>query len=196
MGVTCSRPPRRCWPPKWTPSPSGSRWTLPFSSGSFLPLVGRQNGASPLPWSRSTGSATSAWGCPSLSFPSGRLRTPAGGRWGGGCRGAGAEAGLVDEFLVEVAGDGLPEWSARVVRTYGDLLPGELGLIRDSWGQAALALNGASASELLGARLGAVVTLAPAIGAVTGGERTGTPDGAAAGGAEATTAPGESGPLE
>jgi S-adenosylmethionine hydrolase len=64
-------------------------------------------------------------------------------------------------FLVEVAGDDLPEWSARVVRTYGELLPGELGLIRDSWGQAALALNGASASELLDVRRGVMVTLTP-----------------------------------
>ena len=65
------------------------------------------------------------------------------------------------EYLVGVAGDGLPEWSARVARTYGDLLPGELGLIRDSWGQAALALNGASASELLGVRRGLIVMLTP-----------------------------------
>jgi S-adenosylmethionine hydrolase len=65
------------------------------------------------------------------------------------------------EYLVGVAGDGLPEWSARVARTYGDLLPGELGLIRDSWGQAALALNGASASELLGVGRGLTVTLTP-----------------------------------
>jgi S-adenosylmethionine hydrolase len=66
-----------------------------------------------------------------------------------------------EEFLVQVPGDDLPEWSARVARTYGDLLPGELGLIGDSWGQAALALNGASASELLGVRRGALVTLMP-----------------------------------
>jgi len=68
------------------------------------------------------------------------------------------------EFLVEVAGDDVPEWSARVVSTYGDLLPGELGLIRDSWGQAALALNGASASEFLGVRQGVMVTLSPSGG--------------------------------
>jgi S-adenosyl-L-methionine hydrolase (adenosine-forming) len=65
------------------------------------------------------------------------------------------------EFLVEVAGDDVPEWSARAVRTYGELAPGELGLIRDSWGQAALALNGASASEFLGVRQGMMVTLSP-----------------------------------
>ena len=67
-------------------------------------------------------------------------------------------------FLVEVAGDDLPEGSARVVRTYGELLPGELGLIRDSWGQAALALNGASAAEFLGVRRGVMVTLTPSGG--------------------------------
>jgi S-adenosylmethionine hydrolase len=71
-------------------------------------------------------------------------------------------AGTETEFLVEVRGDGTPEWSARVAQTYGDLAAGELGLIRDSWGQAALALNGASAAEFLGVRRGVVVTLTPA----------------------------------
>ena len=46
-------------------------------------------------------------------------------------------------------------------RTYGDLAPGELGLIRDSWGQAALTLNGASAAELLGLKIGAALRLTP-----------------------------------
>jgi S-adenosyl-L-methionine hydrolase (adenosine-forming) len=77
-------------------------------------------------------------------------------------------------FLVEVAGDDLPEWSARVVSTYGDLFPGELGLIKDSWGQAALALNGASASELLGVRRGVIVTLTPFGGDFAGGDGAGT----------------------
>lgn len=66
------------------------------------------------------------------------------------------------EFLVGVAGEGTPEWTARMVQTYADLSPGELGLIRDSWGQAALALNAASAAELLGVRQGVMVTLTPA----------------------------------
>jgi hypothetical protein len=66
------------------------------------------------------------------------------------------------EFLIEVAGDDLPEWTGRVVTTYADLLPGELGLIQDSWGQAALALNGASAAEFLSVKRGMTVTLAPA----------------------------------
>jgi S-adenosylmethionine hydrolase len=65
-------------------------------------------------------------------------------------------------FLVGVAGEGAPEWTARMVQTYGDLAAGELGLIRDSWGQAALALNGASAAELLGVKRGVMVTLTPA----------------------------------
>jgi S-adenosyl-L-methionine hydrolase (adenosine-forming) len=65
-------------------------------------------------------------------------------------------------FAVGVMGDGLPEWIARVVSTYADLDPGELGLIRDSWGKAALTLNGASAAEFLSVKLGTIVTLAPA----------------------------------
>lgn len=50
-------------------------------------------------------------------------------------------------------------WTARVVTTFGDLQPGELGLLQDSWGHASLALNGASAAEVLGARLGGMVRL-------------------------------------
>ena len=64
-------------------------------------------------------------------------------------------------FLVSVAGEGAPEWAARMVQTYGDLAAGQLGLFRDSWGQAALALNGASAAEVLGVRRGVMVTLTP-----------------------------------
>ncbi len=74
---------------------------------------------------------------------------------------SGAEGSL---FLVEVEDDGAPEWTARLARTYGDLRPGELGLIQDSWGQAALTLNGASAAQCLGVGLGAMVTLTPATG--------------------------------
>jgi S-adenosyl-L-methionine hydrolase (adenosine-forming) len=66
------------------------------------------------------------------------------------------------EFVVEIVGDGIPEWTVRVVQTYGDLASAELGLIRDSWGQAALALNGASAAEFLGVRRGIMVKLTPA----------------------------------
>jgi S-adenosylmethionine hydrolase len=65
-------------------------------------------------------------------------------------------------FLVGAAGEGAPEWTARMVQAYGDLAAGELGLIRDSWGQAAVALNGASPAEFLGLRRGVMVTLTPA----------------------------------
>jgi S-adenosyl-L-methionine hydrolase (adenosine-forming) len=63
------------------------------------------------------------------------------------------------QFEVELEGEGLPVWTARVVRTYAELKPAELGLYTDSWGQVALTLNGASAAELLGIRKGAVVVL-------------------------------------
>lgn len=53
------------------------------------------------------------------------------------------------DFSVEVVGEDLPDWNARVVKTYGELRAGDLGIFCDSWGQVALALNGASAAELL-----------------------------------------------
>jgi S-adenosylmethionine hydrolase len=65
-------------------------------------------------------------------------------------------------LTVEIEGEDLPEWDARVIRTYGELRPGELGVFRDSWGQVALALNGASAAELLSVERGMVVRLARA----------------------------------
>ncbi|MFH0917431.1 MAG: SAM-dependent chlorinase/fluorinase [bacterium] len=71
-----------------------------------------------------------------------------------------------DDFLpteetlkVDVEGEGLPEWSARVVQTYGELRPGELGVVCDSWGQVALALNAASAAQLLSVGRGMIVRL-------------------------------------
>lgn len=60
---------------------------------------------------------------------------------------------------VDVEGEDLPEWSARVVQTYGELRPGELGVFRDSWGQVALALNAASAAQLLSVERGMMVRL-------------------------------------
>jgi S-adenosylmethionine hydrolase len=63
---------------------------------------------------------------------------------------------------VEVLGEAVPHWSARLVRTYGELAPGELGLYRDSWGQVALALNGASAAQVLGVRRGMSIRISPA----------------------------------
>jgi S-adenosylmethionine hydrolase len=68
------------------------------------------------------------------------------------------------EFLVNVPGGDRTGRMARMVKTFAELPPGQLGLIRDSWGQAALTLYRAAASEVLGARLGMVVTLAPIIG--------------------------------
>ncbi|MCL5735449.1 MAG: SAM-dependent chlorinase/fluorinase [Actinobacteria bacterium] len=73
-------------------------------------------------------------------------------------------AALFDEGLfpspsvrVEIEGGGLPEWDARLVRTFGQLPSGELGVYRDSWGHVALALNGASAAELLSVTRGMMV---------------------------------------
>ena len=62
---------------------------------------------------------------------------------------------------VDVLGEDVPQWTARFVRTYGELSAGELGLYRDSWGQAALALNGASAGEVLGVRRGMLIRISP-----------------------------------
>jgi S-adenosylmethionine hydrolase len=63
------------------------------------------------------------------------------------------------DFVIEVVGEDLPEWNARAVRTYGDLRPGELGVFCDSWGQVALALNSASAAELLSVDRGTKIRL-------------------------------------
>jgi S-adenosylmethionine hydrolase len=53
-------------------------------------------------------------------------------------------------------------WSARIVHTFADLAPGELGLLVDSYGGLALSLNGAGAAELLGLREHDVLVLEPA----------------------------------
>ncbi len=62
-------------------------------------------------------------------------------------------------LAVEVEGEGLPAWNARIVQTFGQLNPGELGIFRDSWGCVALALNGASAAQLLSVERGMSVRL-------------------------------------
>ena len=67
---------------------------------------------------------------------------------------------IADTVTVQVEGEPDPTWAARVVRTFADLKPGELGLLQDSWGHAGLTLNAASAAELLGARRGSVIRLA------------------------------------
>lgn len=66
---------------------------------------------------------------------------------------------VTDKVSVQVEGEPDPTWVARVVRTFADLKPGELGLLQDSWGHAGLTLNAASAAELLGARRGSVIRL-------------------------------------
>ena len=63
------------------------------------------------------------------------------------------------ELALTVEEETEQEWRSRLVRTFSDLKPGELGILQDSWGRASLALNGASAAELLGARLGGVVRI-------------------------------------
>ena len=68
-------------------------------------------------------------------------------------------ADLRDAVTVEVVGEDLPPWDARVVETFGQLHPGELGVLRDSWGHLALALNGASAAQLLSLERGMSVEL-------------------------------------
>ncbi len=62
---------------------------------------------------------------------------------------------------IEVVGECVPQWTARHVHTYGDLAPGELGLYRDSWDHVALALNGASAAEVLGIQRGMLIRICP-----------------------------------
>jgi len=69
--------------------------------------------------------------------------------------------------VVEVEGEDLLPWEARIVDTFGQLEAGELGVFRDSWGCLALALNGASAAQLLTVERGMTVRL-------TAGPRAGT----------------------
>lgn len=69
------------------------------------------------------------------------------------------EVGRQARFLVEVVGEDTPKWIARVVRTFAELGSGELGVYRDSWDQAALAVKAASAAELLSLTRGMKVRL-------------------------------------
>jgi len=66
--------------------------------------------------------------------------------------------------FVEVEGEDLTPWEARVVDTFGQLEAGQLGIFRDSWGCLALALNGASAAQLLTVERGMSVRLIVAPG--------------------------------
>jgi S-adenosylmethionine hydrolase len=62
-------------------------------------------------------------------------------------------------FLVEVVGEDLPGWRARVVRCYSDLGSGELGAYCDSWGHVSLAVHSGNAAELLSVGRGMLVRL-------------------------------------
>ncbi|MBU2604212.1 MAG: SAM-dependent chlorinase/fluorinase [Actinobacteria bacterium] len=64
-------------------------------------------------------------------------------------------------LTVFVEGEADQGWACRRVNTFGELRPGELGVLRDSWGHACLVLYGASAAELLGARGGAIMRMVP-----------------------------------
>jgi S-adenosyl-L-methionine hydrolase (adenosine-forming) len=65
-------------------------------------------------------------------------------------------AGLGREPVVQAAGR---TWSARVVDAYGDLAPGEVGLVIDSYGLLSISVNAASAAEVVGLAAGAPVWL-------------------------------------
>ncbi len=70
--------------------------------------------------------------------------------------------GRVEVTRVPGAGEGaLEPVVARAVRTYGDLVPGELGLLVDSYGCLALCQNGGSAADRLATRDQDVLVLAP-----------------------------------
>lgn len=101
-------------------------------------------------------------------------------RFGNVALAVGLERLLLDgheEFGVTVEDEAEQEWRCRVVTTFSDLRPGELGILQDSWGHASLALNGASAAELLGARLGGVVRIAAPAADGAGRPKPGKPAG-------------------
>ena len=107
-----------------------------------------------------TGTAADVAG---LAGPTGSTAAAAPGA-AGGDEGPSAELAAGDLFEVSLAshrGDRGPWW-ARLVRTYSDLAPGELGILIDSYGYLALCLNGASSAEHLGAAEQDVVVLRPA----------------------------------
>ena len=54
-----------------------------------------------------------------------------------------------------------PVHTAQLAATFGELKSGDLGLLADSWGNAALACNQAAAAALLGVTDGAIVGLIP-----------------------------------
>jgi len=109
-----------------------------------------------------TGTAADVAG---LAGPTGSTAAVVGGAGGArGEGGPGAKLAAGNLFEVSLAGHwgaGGP-WRARLVRTYSDLAPGELGILIDSYGYLALCLNGASSAEHLGAAEQDVVVLRPA----------------------------------
>ncbi|HXW79220.1 MAG TPA: SAM-dependent chlorinase/fluorinase [Acidimicrobiales bacterium] len=75
-----------------------------------------------------------------------------------GLGGPGGPGGVID---VEVVGRPGARWPARIVLTYADLAPGELGALVDSYGYVALCLNAASAAEQLGIKEQDLILLKP-----------------------------------
>lgn len=70
------------------------------------------------------------------------------------------ELALDDRLLtVEIEEEDLPVWNGRVVETFAQLQPGELGILRDSWGYAALAMDDLSAAQVLAIERGMSVRL-------------------------------------
>lgn len=70
---------------------------------------------------------------------------------------------IPSRVTVYVEGESDEGWACRRVNTFGELKPGELGVLRDSWGHACLALYGASAAQFLGARGRAIVRMEPLV---------------------------------
>ena len=68
-----------------------------------------------------------------------------------------------DSHKEPTSGDIAEPWAARVVHTYGDLAPGELGLLVDSYGCLALCQNGARAADRLAIQERDVVWLEPPV---------------------------------
>jgi S-adenosylmethionine hydrolase len=75
----------------------------------------------------------------------------------------------VDPDEIEAFGDrvalrwGEQRRTARRARTYGDLMPGEIGLVIDSYGLVSIAFDRRSAADELGLRSGDTVRLGEAV---------------------------------
>ena len=135
--ATSSPPP----PPAWLRERRSTPWARSLTrrpwSGTRCRHLGRRSGTGhPVCWPRSCGSTTSATcsSTPAQLIVIGLGSTPA----------------------VQVADR---TWTCRIVDAYGDLPPGELGLVVDSYGLLSISLNGASAAELVGVAAGAAIWL-------------------------------------